>query len=275
MTDHTAPRPSTAQPSPGQPLTDAEVTAYLARIGHPPVHAPDADTLATLQDAHVRRVPFENLDIHLGRRLSLSIGDLHAKVVGEHRGGFCFELNGLFHALLVSLGYDARLVEARDLEEDGSLGPRFDHARILVALDEPLLVDVGTGASPRGPIRLRDEPQQVGHIRYRVREVGGRYVSERLDGDDWTTGWSFDATPRRLDEFEERCTYHQTSPDSHFTHNPLCTLVTEDGHVTLADRQLLVTRGDHREESWVDEPLAVLADRFGVRVPRWPGTAGS
>jgi N-hydroxyarylamine O-acetyltransferase len=259
--------------APSAPLSSEQVEAYLARISHPTVRAADRETLAGLQDAHVRSVPFENLDIHLGVPLSLETEALFDKVVTRQRGGFCFELNGLFHRLLISLGFDAWLVEARELRDDGELGPRFDHARILVALDgETLLVDVGTGASPRGPIRLSEEPQQVGHVRSRVRTVDGRYVSDRLEGGAWAPGWTFDAEPRELADFAERCHYHQHSPESHFTQKPLCTLVTRDGHVTLSDRTLIETRGEDRRERVVDDPLAVLESRFGVTLPRWPGT---
>ena len=255
-------------------MVDGEqVAAYLRRIGHPPVPRPGLEELASLQDAHVRSVPFENLDIHLGVPLSLEIPALFDKVVRRRRGGFCFELNGLFATLLDALGYPVYLVEARTLEEDGGLGPRFDHARIIVDLaDEPWLVDVGTGASPRGPIRLTDEDQRVGHVRHRVRRQDDRYRSERFDGEIWAPGWVFDLVPRALGEFSDRCHYHQTSPESHFTQKPLCTLVTEDGHLTLSDRTLITTRGGHRSEEEVTDPLAVLLARFGVEVPHWPGS---
>ncbi|MFP4634830.1 MAG: arylamine N-acetyltransferase family protein [Nitriliruptoraceae bacterium] len=252
-------------------LSPTVVRAYLERIGHPPVEAPDEEALASLQDAHVRNVPFENLDIHLGRRLSLDLDRLVDKVVTKRRGGFCFELNGLFHALLASLGFDAWLVEARSLE-DGELGPRFDHARVLVDLDVQVVVDVGTGASPRGPIELSDRPQTIGAVTYRTRKVNGRYLTEQRDGDTWTPGWTFDTAAHSLDDFAERCHYHQASPDSHFTHKPLCTLVTDDGHVTLSDRQLITTTGDGRTEVEVDDPLEVLERRFGISLPRWPGS---
>ena len=254
-------------------LTADEVAAYLARIGHPAVDAPDRVSLASLQDTHVRTVPFENLDIHLGRPLSLDIPSLFDKVVRQRRGGFCFELNGLFATLLHSLGYTAWLVEARTVEDDDQLGPRFDHARIIVELDEePWLVDVGTGASPRGPIRLTEQAQTAGHVRYRVLRHGDRYRSEQFDGAGWTPGWTFDLHQRELDEFRDRCTYHQTSPESHFTQKPLCTLVTEDGHLTLSARTLITTRAGHRTEEVVADPLAVLRSRFEIEIPTWPGT---
>ena len=256
------------------PTLDTEVAdRYLARIEHAPVDEPTTAALTSLQDAHVRTVPFEKLDIHLGWPLSLDLADLVDKVVDRRRGGFCYELNGLFCALLASLGYDAWLVEARVRNADGSLGPRYDHARILVAAgDGPLLVDVGTGVSPRGPIRLDDDPQRVGHTWFRVRAVDGRYDSDAYVDDAWAEGWSFEPTARALDEFLPRCRHHERSPESHFTHKPICTLVTSDGHVTLADRELITTDAHGRHEETVEDPLAVLAERFGVAVPRWPGS---
>ena len=257
---------------PGAPLAPGVVAAYLERIGHEPVTRPDVAALASLQDHHVRSVAFENLDIHLGQPLSLELDDLAAKVIDRRRGGFCYELNGLFCALLQSLGFRAWLVEARTREGDGTLGPRFDHARILVAPDEGLLLaDVGTGVSPRGPIRLHDRPQPVGPLEFRVRSDGERFDSERADGDAWSADWSFDTHPRDLAEFEPRCRYHETSPESHFTHKPLATLVTTDGHVTLADRHLITVRHGERHEESVDDPLAVLAEVFAMDLPSWPG----
>lgn len=259
-------------PSPAPVLSLGDVEAYLARIDHPPVQVSDLATLSSLQDAHVRSVPFENLDIHLGVPLSLEISDLVDKVVGQHRGGFCFELNGLFCALLVALGYDAHLVEARSREADGELGPRFDHARIVVrGFGAPRVVDVGSGASPRVPLAVGGVPQDVGGGRLsRIVVVDGRWDSQAREDEGWVAGWSSDPTPRALADFAERCVHHQTSPDSHFTAKPLAALVTTDGHVTLAGRQRIETRHGERSESTADDPLAVLASDMNLTIPRWP-----
>jgi N-hydroxyarylamine O-acetyltransferase len=253
-------------------LTRDDADAYLDRINHGPVRTPTLDVLATLQDAHVRTVPFENLDIHLSVPLSLSIDRLVKKVIERHRGGFCFELNGLFGALLRTLDFDVRLVEARHTNPDESLGPRFDHARLIVSLDgRQHLVDVGTGASPRRPLQLDvDDPQCAGPVLYRLRPDGDGHRSERLVDDSWEPDWWFDTKPLPLHAFGDRCLYHQQSPESHFTQKPLCTLVTEDGHITLSGDQLITTRRGERHTETVTDPLAVLSNRFGIDLPRYP-----
>jgi arylamine N-acetyltransferase len=137
-------------------ILDAD--AYLDRIGfdnqRPPV--PDAATLRALHRAHLLTVPFENLDIHLGRPIVLDLAALERKLVGERRGGFCYELNGTFAALLRQLGYEVWLLEARVRTSEGQgFGPPFDHLLLRVRCQdgpEEWLADVGFGgAAPATP----------------------------------------------------------------------------------------------------------------------------
>ena len=124
-------------------LEDAAADAYLARIGA----ATDA-SLAELQERHLRTVPFENLDIHLGVPIVLDPAAMVGKLVDRRRGGFCYELNGSFAGLLRTLGHRCTLLAAKVCGEDGRLGPPFDHLALLVHDREdgaPFLVDVGFG----------------------------------------------------------------------------------------------------------------------------------
>src|SRR5690242_11442785 len=132
-----------------------DVDAYLDRLGVAWPAAPDLATLRHLQERHLAAVPFENLSIHLGEPIELTEEALFGKIVRRRRGGFCYELNGLFAALLRSLGYDAALHAAQVVRPDGTLGPPLDHAAIVVSLDEEeWLVDVGFGRFSRHPLRL-------------------------------------------------------------------------------------------------------------------------
>src|SRR5436853_6959712 len=113
------------------------VAAYLQRINYNGPMKPTAETLRHLHRAHLLTVPFENLDIHLGREIVLDAERIVAKVVEQRRGGFCYELNGAFAGFLVALGFDVKMLAAGVGRADGSFGPLFDHMALLVQLDEP------------------------------------------------------------------------------------------------------------------------------------------
>src|ERR1017187_10297680 len=121
--------------------------AYLERIGYSGSTEPSAETLRALQRAHMLAVPFENLDIHLGRPIVCDEDRFLHKIINERRGGFCYELNGAFAALLRALGFKVTLLSARVAGSDGSASPEFDHLTLRVDLDEPWLADVGFGDS--------------------------------------------------------------------------------------------------------------------------------
>ena len=148
--------------------------------------APTLDALAELALAHLYSVPFENLDIAAGRRLSVELEAIHDKVVTRRRGGFCYELNGLFAGLLRELGYDVTLLAA-EVPEPRDGGPRHDRAHLvlLVDLDGPWLVDVGWGEAYRRPFALRAGNEHADpHLgTYRLEEQDGRWqVREWQDG---------------------------------------------------------------------------------------------
>ena len=125
-------------------MTADRIGAYLERLGFTAPPQPTIEGLRRLHTAHLARVPFENLDIHLGEKILLEPEALVAKIVERRRGGFCYELNGAFSTLLQALGFDVTLLAAR-VHNAGVLGPPFDHMCLRVDLDEPWLADVGFG----------------------------------------------------------------------------------------------------------------------------------
>ncbi|MGH9576814.1 MAG: arylamine N-acetyltransferase family protein, partial [Terriglobales bacterium] len=137
-----------------------DTSAYLARIGVSTPLSPDPQSLSKLHLAHLMTVPFENLDIHLGREIALDEKLFFDKVVRRRRGGFCYELNGLFAALLRQLGFRVTLLSAQVARAEGGFGPEYDHLTLLVEFPghQPRrLADVGFGDSFREPL-LFDEP---------------------------------------------------------------------------------------------------------------------
>jgi N-hydroxyarylamine O-acetyltransferase len=195
-------------------------------------------------------VPFENLDIHLGRRITLDETAFYDKVVLRKRGGFCYELNGLFACLLRSLGFRVTMHSAR-VYGMGRPGPDFDHMVLLVSLQRQWLVDVGFGDSFLEPLLLDESGMymQSGTI-YRIRPSEQAWLLlEQKAGKEPEIIYDFSLRSRELAEFSEMCLWQQTSPDSHFTQKRVCSLATRTGRVTLSDMNLIVTeKGVRREQ---------------------------
>jgi N-hydroxyarylamine O-acetyltransferase len=242
---------------------------YLERIGYGGPLKVTADTLCGLHLAHMCSVPFENLDIQTGHAIALDEAALFDKIVIRRRGGFCYELNGLFAALLRECGFRVGMLSAEVAQAAGGFSPPFDHLALRVDLEEPWLADVGFGDGFRAPLRLQDFGEQApGGSAYRI-ETDGRYrVVWRRDGDQaWQPQYRFTLAPHELAEFAQRCRFHQTSPESHFTQNRICTLATPEGRITISGMRLIVTRGGVKTERLLagpEEYRAVLREQFGV-----------
>jgi N-hydroxyarylamine O-acetyltransferase len=239
-----------------------DARAYLDRIGYSGSTEPTAATLAALHRAHMLAVPFENLDIHLGRRNVLDPDHVFDKVVRRRRGGWCFELNGLFALLLEQLGYAVTRCAASVVLSDPP-SPDFAHLTLRVDLDEPWIADVGFGDSFTGPLRLRETGDQLREGRpYRLEQADGR-VTLFQEG---SRQYVFTLTPRRMPEFQGMCDALQTPP-GHFTDAPICSLLTEDGRVSLAGMRLITTTPAGRDERELADEVereAVLREVFGV-----------
>jgi N-hydroxyarylamine O-acetyltransferase len=250
-------------------LAAVNLGAYLDRIRFARPLRPDFDTLRALHRAHLLAVPFENLDIHLGRPIDLSLDRLYDKIVRRRRGGFCYELNGLFAWALAEIGFWVQLHSARVFEGE-ALGPDFDHLALQVHAGRAVLADVGFGDCFLEPLQLEEgaESQQQG-MTYRMEQGDGTWTLWRRAGGPWEPQYVFSLMPRRLSEFSEMCAYHQTSPASSFTRKRVCSLATATGRVTMSDMRLIETEnGVRRERDVADEAerSALLRERFGIIV---------
>jgi N-hydroxyarylamine O-acetyltransferase len=249
-----------------------DIQAYLDRIGYHGPLAPTAETLRALQVAHLQAAPFENLSIHAGQPIVLDDKSLFDKVVVRQRGGFCYELNGLFAALLRALGFQVAMLSAEVARADGTFSPAFDHMALLVTLDERWLADVGFGDSFRDPLRLDERGEQPEGVRaFRIDVDGDYHLLLRRDGpgEPWQPQYRFTLQPYEYADYAAMCRFHQTSPDSHFTRQTVCSLATPDGRITLSGMRLIITRNGERQERVLDseeERTAVLRERFGVVV---------
>jgi N-hydroxyarylamine O-acetyltransferase len=242
---------------------------YLERIQCAGPVSPNLETLQRLHRQHLLHVPFENLDIHLGRPLSLDVSDLFDKIVRRRRGGFCYELNTLFAALLEELGYRVDRLSARVRGDDGQLGPEFDHMVLLVHLDSRWLVDVGFGNSFVDPVNLDQEETHVeSDVEYRLRsEDDVLALQQRTPPRDWATQYTFNTIPRDTSEFVPMCRFHETSPQSPFPQKRVCTKATPWGRITLSDLRWIETASSHRDERALNSEAEfeeILRDRFGI-----------
>ena len=247
-----------------------DVNAYLNRIGYEgPIH-PSSQTLRDLQVAHLRTVPFENLSIHSNEPIVLDDAALFEKVVQRRRGGFCYELNGLFAALLRSLGFEVDMLAAAVAKSTGGFSHALDHMTLLVKLEQRWIADVGFGDSFIEPLLL-DEPgeQTQGARAYKfVSDGEHRVLMQRNYDGTWAPQYRFTLTPHVYADYAERCKYQQTSPESHFTQGRICTRATATGRVTLSGLRLITTlnAGERAEEELAgeDEYTAALREHFGI-----------
>ena len=265
---------------------------YLRRIGAERPTGPTPEALRDLHARHQLAVPFENLSIHLGEPIVLDEDSLFDKIVLGRRGGFCYELNGAFGRLLTALGFPVSYLAAGVFGAGGAVSPLFDHMVLGVEAGGPWLADVGFGDHSLYPLRLDD----AGDAGPQLDPQGTFQVSRTPEGDidilrDGKPQYRVETRPRRLVDFEPACWWQQTSVDSHFRRNLVCTMPVDGspgqdpshnsgrrlGRVTLSGRRLIRTLAGGRQESDLgsdDEVLAAYRDLFGIRLDRVPQLTG-
>ncbi|MCH0568188.1 arylamine N-acetyltransferase [Streptomyces sp. MUM 136J] len=276
----------------------AQVDAYLRRLGVADTPTPPtSEGLHALHLRHLLTVPFENLSVHLGEEIVLDDKHLVDKLVAARRGGFCYELNGAFGALLAALGFEVSLLAARVYGEAGRLGVPYDHLALRVRTRDggDWLADVGFGAHSHYPLSLADRGEQhdPGGV-FRIAESAPDAAGAGADTEDGGGGveraggggdldvlrdgvrqYRLELRPRVLGDFVTGAWWHSTSPRSHFLQSLVCSRVTEDGgRITLSGRRLTVTGADGgretRELEGDGEVLSVYRERFGMELDRVP-----
>lgn len=229
---------------------------YLRRLGLGNFSLPaNAENLKLLQKRHLLSVPFENLDIHWKRPIVLDAEKFYAKIVEEKRGGFCYELNGLFYELLGKIGFSSKLVSARVGSDTGQFSAEYDHLAILTRVDDDeYLVDVGFGSFTAEPLKFVLDVEQIDEAgTFLIRKFDENYFEvAKKDAAEWKGEYIFMTLERDLSEFAEMCHFHQTSPDSHFTRGKVCSLMTVEGRKTLTDKKFIETRNGQKSELDVD-----------------------
>lgn len=263
MPEHPAPLP--------EPVLD--LRAYLDRVGFPGPLTPDLRTLEALHAAHTAAIPFENLDIHLGRPILLDLASLQAKLVAGRRGGYCFEHNSLFAAVLRRLGFAVKLREARVRRGAERPLPRTHLAVEVTLQGGSWLADVGFGGDGiLGPVPMDGREQARFGDRHRVVPEGSRQVLQVLEAGAWADLYALEPGEPLPIDLVVANHYTSTHPDSRFTRTLTAQRCVPGERSFLRDRTFTIVReqGTEVREVGDEERLALLAERFGLQLP--PGT---
>ena len=235
-----------------------DIKDYVNRINYQGDLIPNLRVLKQLQEAHLLNVPFENLDIHYRTPIELDIDKIYHKVVEKGRGGFCYELNGLFYTLLTKIGFDCKIISARVYDsKKEDFGKEYDHMAIIVKLNQiEYLVDVGFGEFAFHPLKFEMNSIQS--------DPRGNFVIEKYENGYYKVSmvkketrhieYIFIMKKRALTEFTEMCDFHQTSPNSHFTQKKLISKPTKIGRITITGNTLKITEND----------VTVREDKFAI-----------
>ncbi len=249
-----------------------DLDAYLSRIAHQGPREPTLATLKALHFAHATHIPFENLDILLGRPIRIDLKSLQAKLVEGGRGGYCFEQNTLFAAALRALGFEVTLLAARVRLGATRVLPRT-HMVLKVASDgSNWLADVGFGAAgPILPVRFAAgaEASQFAWT-YRLVEDGGQWLLQSPRDGTWADLYTFTLEPQLPVDFEVANHYVSTHPQSRFVQTLTVQRTGPEERRILINREITIERASGSERRTLaddDELLALLAESFGLRFP--------
>ena len=253
-----------------------DVEAYTRRIGYVGPLTPTLDTLNDLMSAHVQAVPFENLDVLLGRSIDLAPDALQRKLVASRRGGYCFEQNGLLLLVLETIGFDVTPLSARvRYQRPRDYTPARTHLFLRVSIDdEPWMADVGVGGlSLSSAIRLDVQGEQpTRHEPRRIIRDAGRQLLQVRFGDDWQDVLEFTGEEMPPIDRELANWFTSAHPQSHFRNRLVAARALPDGgRLTLLNRELTVRDRAGRAQTQLlgspSELLDVLDSRFGLSFP--------
>jgi N-hydroxyarylamine O-acetyltransferase len=252
-------------------------SAYLRRLGLGGPPPPHLASLADLMGRHLQTVPFENLDVVERKPRPLNTEMVLRKVTVESRGGFCYELNETFRALLDHLGFEVRRIEARVWQAAAQrFGAPFDHLALVVSLPQgEFLVDVGFGDNNRTPMQIPQDHTRDVSGEYHLSPVesspsvqdsaammsGGRLCLRSATQPLYEM--TLDAQP--LEAFATMCRYHQTSPESIFSKGLICTRATPSGRVTLSRDRLIIVENGRRTDTVITDVAGLLERHFAIR----------
>lgn len=247
---------------------------YLQRLGYGVPPEPTLDVLRELQRRHTATFAFETLATFLHEPVPIDLDSLQRKVLHDGRGGYCYELNRLFLALLQDLGFAARGLTGRVVMGGPEDAPTArTHMFVLATLDGvEYMADVGFGGMvPTAPLRLDTQtPQSTPHEDYRLARTDNGYVLRAKVGEEWRPMYVFDLTPALEIDYAVGNWYVSTHPESPFMGRMFAARTGDGVRKTLSDGSFAIHRpgqpSERRELADADEVMAVLEDELGIRI---------
>ena len=227
-------------------MKDFEIGKYLNRINLQNCDA-NLEDLKLLQQSHIEHIPFENLDVVVGRKINLAYKHLFQKIVSSGRGGYCFELNMLYGSLLKSLGFLIKPVLGRVWLRNPEQTPPRNHLSFLVKLKkETFVTDVGFGGlTTRIPLNI-NEQSAVNDSDGLVRILpfdNKQYMIQRKVGNEWANQYSFENVEISEEDIQISNYYMSTNPNSHFFNDSFIGIFTKEGRIGLYNNQMSTRNG--------------------------------
>lgn len=235
---------------------------YLDRVDYDGSVEPSFTTLAALQEAHICAVPFENIDVQLGRPLSIRIEDAYEKIVINSRGGWCYEQNGLFGWALSEIGFDVRRIAASVMREQNEKASAANHLCLLVTPPESkirYLADVGFGGSMIRPIALSEDQHDQPPFSVGLERLDDHYWRFWESLGDGRATFDFIDEPACESSLAEKSAFLQTDPSSSFVLNLVAQLRARDRQYTLRGRVFSVAKPGSTESITLDSPEALVS----------------
>lgn len=248
------------------------MAAYLQRLSIGGALSPTYGTLCGLQHAHMLTIPFENIDVLMGRPIRLELDAIRDKLLLHKRGGYCFEHNVLFRAVLTELGFETAALAGRvHMGTPAGVVPARTHMLLRVELPEGPFIADAAGLGPRHPIPLHRGAESVfGHEHHRLQRVGDDWLLQQKIEGNWVDIYSFTLEARHPVDVEVHNHYTSTHPRSRFVQHLLVRRATVEGNLFVRDDQVVVVNEQGSTRSTLtsrQELYELLRDQFSLDVP--------
>jgi N-hydroxyarylamine O-acetyltransferase len=245
-----------------------KIDDYLARIhfeGEPRV---DINTLRAIHHQHLLHIPYENLDVQLGRPLDFDLERIFDKIVTRHRGGWCYEMNGLLGWALGQIGFNVRRMAGAVMREEQGDGQLGNHLVLEVVLDQPYLADVGLGDGLREPVPIKAATHQQGQMEYRLESIADNYF--RFHNQRHSNVPSFDFKHETANEqlLADKCHWLQTAEESPFKLAFIAQRFTPSGYVMQLGKMFTVVDASGKSTREIDDIESYnqhMVDTFGLQ----------